>query len=58
MAHVGIATSNYDETVDGLVTYFASSHVPGKCERTMFEQYMSAVACVLLELIPLSVMKF
>ena len=65
MVHVGIVTSNADETVDGLITYFAcesSGHVPGKCDRTIFERYtqpyMSAVAYILMGLFPLSIMNF
>ena len=65
MVHVGIVTSNYDEFVDGIIKYFAcesSGHVPGKCDRTIFERYtqpyMSAVAYILMGLIPLSIMNF
>ena len=65
MVHVGIVTSNSDKTVDGLITYFAcesSGHVPGKCDRRIFERYtqpyMSAVAYILMGLIPFSVVNF
>ena len=63
LVHSAIATAKSDKFFAALTDYFkceALGHVPGKCDRSEFEQYynpyMSALAYILIGLIPLGVL--
>ena len=65
MLHYGIFTANGDKLIDGMKVYFiceASGHVPGKCDRNVFERHfypsMSCISYILMGLIPLSILNF
>ena len=63
LVHSAIATAKSDKFFAALTDYFkceALGHVPAKCDRSEFEQYynpyMSALAYILIGLIPLGIL--
>ncbi|XP_019854875.1 PREDICTED: uncharacterized protein LOC109583829 [Amphimedon queenslandica] len=67
VAHQSNITAKSDEFEAALEEYFeceAFGHIPGKCDRGTFEKirmyssYMSAIAFILMSLIPLSILNF
>ena len=65
MVHFGVVTGNADKVNEGFAEYFAceaSGHIPGQCDRSKFERYlfpyMSAVAYILLGLLPFTILNF
>ena len=65
LVHFGIVNGYSDKVNEGFEDYFAceaSGHMPGKCNRGVFERYlfpyMSAVAYILLGLLPFTVLNF
>ena len=63
LVHSAIVTAKFDKVIAGLTDYFkceALGHVPGKCDKSEFEQYynpyISALAYILIELIPLGIL--
>ena len=65
MIHFGVVTGNADKVNEGFAEYFAceaSGHIPGQCDRSKFERYlfpyMSAVAYILLGLLPFTILNF
>ena len=62
---VAIDLANADKFVEALTTYFIcelSGHVPGKCDRSEFEQYKhpyaSVISNILLGLFPISILNY
>ena len=60
-----IVTATFDKFIAAVTDYFkceALGHVPGKCNRSEFEQYynpyMSAISYTLIGLIPLGILNF
>ena len=65
LVHTAIFTAQSDKFIAAVTDYFkceALGHVPGKCNRSEFEQYsnpyMSAVSYTLIGLIPLGILNF
>ena len=62
---VAIDLANADKFVEALTAYFIcelSGHVPGKCDRSEFEQYKhpyaSVISNILLGLFPISILNY
>ena len=65
MIHLGIVTGNADKVADGFTEYFAcksTGHVPGKCDRSIFERhlypYTSVIAYLLMGMVPIAILNF
>ena len=65
LVHTAIVTARSDKFIAAVTDYFkceALGHVPGKCNRSEFEQYcnpyMSAISYTLIGLIPLGILNF
>ena len=65
MIHLGIVTGNADKVGDAFTEYFvceSTGHVPGKCDRSIFERhlypYMSVIAYLLMGMVPIAILNF
>ena len=65
LVHSAIVTAKFDKFIAAVIDYFkceALGHVPGKRNRSDFEQYynpnMSSISYTLIALIPLGILNF